>query len=79
MRKPTAPPFDQRSCCHTPMMLLVLPRFTATIGSTSEFVYSTPVGAVPSQPAANGEGPLTRTRESAILTPVVHIATPSGP
>src|ERR1700674_5848313 len=56
----SAPPVDQRSCCHTPTTLLALRGLSATIGSTSALTYSVPSAGAPSQPAAKGEVPLTR-------------------
>src|SRR3982750_1187166 len=37
VRRPRAPPSDQRSCCHTPMRCIGSPGSTSTRGSTSAF------------------------------------------
>src|SRR5207302_889436 len=70
---------DQRSCCHTPIRLFGFTRSTAIIGSTSAPLKRTPVIGVWSQPAANGDAAVTRTRESPIFAFCLHIATPSVP
>src|SRR5262249_47479216 len=59
-RFPFAPPFDHRSCCHTPMRLEALAGLTATKGSTSALTYKVALAGVPSQPIANGERNETR-------------------
>src|SRR5689334_22827042 len=53
---PCAPPFDQRSCCHTAIALPVLTGSTATNGSTSELTKAVPPAAGAGQ-LANGLGP----------------------
>src|SRR5215211_4748139 len=61
---PREPPFDQRSCCHAPMMLSPLAGLTSTNGSTSLFRKFSPVWpARPQFDPANGLVPDTRTRE----------------
>ena len=59
LRFPLDPPLDQRSCCQLPTMLFASARFTSTHGSTSAFRNTVPVWGAPSQPAANGLGPVT--------------------
>src|SRR5215468_11972665 len=78
-RLPSAPPSDQRSCCQTPTMLAGLRGLIATIGSTSALEYSTPVGAVPSHPAANGVAAEARTWTVVSGGFTAHMTTWSGP
>src|SRR5262249_60664506 len=47
---PRPPPFDHRSCCQPPTMLLELSGLTATIGSTS--LFGTLVPGWPATPSA---------------------------
>ena len=59
---PFEPPFDQRSCCHTPTRCAGFVGSTATDGSTSTPAKFIP-RCVPMQPGSNGLCPDTRTSD----------------